>query len=367
MVLSHSGLVKKILILCPFPRNVAAGQRFKYEQYINSWERKGYSVTILSFFDKKTWDILYEKSNLIAKIIGTIKGYILRIRCLFLLRKFSIVYIFMWVTPLGTSFFERLVRKLSKSIVYDFDDSVFLKNEVPKSINLSLSGVTNKSRYLISYADRVILSSPYNLEYCLERNVNNEAVYIPCSINTNRFKKKEQVLKDQKIVIGWTGTFSSIPYIDSIKDSLLQLYEEKPFKLLLITNFDYSFPEIDLEVVRWDVESEIEHLHRIDIGIYPLTLDEWSLGKGGLKVIQYMSIGIPSVSTNHGTACNIIEDGINGFLVNSKHEWVERLKQLINDSELRERMGNLARKKAEVNYSINSTESKYLKVLDSLL
>ena len=358
--------MKKILILCPYPQNVAAGQRFKYEQYFDSWMGHGYSVEVSSFFDKKTWNILYKQSNLFSKAFGTIKGYLLRVKYLFLLRKYHIVYIFMWVTPMGTSFFERLVRMLSKNLIYDFDDSVFLRDEVPKSMNLSLSGVTAKSRYLISCADRVILSSPYNLKFCLENNVNNQAVYIPCSIDTDRFKKKEQVLKDQKIVIGWTGTFSSIPYIDSVKEALLELYQEIPFKLLLITNFDYSFPEIDLEVLRWDKESEIEDLHRIDIGIYPITLDQWSLGKGGLKVIQYMSIGIPSVATNYGTACDIIEDGVNGFLVDLKEEWIDRLKKLMSDFNLQKKIGNSARRHAEENYSIKSIESEYLRVLDSI-
>jgi glycosyltransferase involved in cell wall biosynthesis len=358
--------MKKILILCPYPQNAAAGQRFKYEQYISSWKNNGYSVEVSSFFNKKTWDILYEESNIFNKAIGTIRGYLLRLKYLFLLRQYDVVYIFMWVTPLGTSLFERLVRKLSKNIVYDFDDSVFLKEEVPKSMNLSLSGVANKSLYLISSADRVILSSPYNLEFCVDTNVNSQAVYIPCSINTERFKKREEAPKDHKIVIGWTGTFSSIPYIDSIKDALIELYQENPFKLLLITNFNYSFPEVDLEVVRWDVESEIEQLQRIDIGIYPVTLDQWTLGKGGLKVIQYMSIGIPSVATNHGTACDIIENGVNGFLVDSQQEWIESLKKLMDDLELRKIIGNSARMHAEANYSLKSVESKYLKVLDSL-
>tara|TARA_Y100001970_G_scaffold272824_1_gene369991 strand:- start:199 stop:1278 length:1080 start_codon:yes stop_codon:yes gene_type:complete len=358
--------MKKILILCPYPQNVAAGQRFKYEQYFNSWINQGYSLEVSSFFNEKTWTILYKDGNFIGKAIGTIKGYISRIKFLFLLKRYHIVYIFMWVTPLGTTLFERLVRRFSKNLIYDFDDSVFLDSNTPESMNLGLSGVTRKSRYLISYADRVILSSPYNLEFCLEKNLKKQAVYIPCSIDTDRFKEKKQVNEDQKVVIGWTGTFSSIPYLDSLKEALLRLSQEVPYKLLLITNFDYSFKEVDLEVSQWNRDTEIEDLHSIDIGIYPVTLDQWALGKGGLKVIQYMSIGVPSVATNYGTACDIIEDGVNGFLVNNDDEWIDRLKELISDVNLRKNMGLAARKKAESLYSTKVVESKYLKVLNSI-
>ena len=64
----------------------------------------------------KTWDILYEESNYLLKIIGTLKGYLRRIRDIFILRNFEIIYILMWVTPLGSTLFERLVRKFSRKL-----------------------------------------------------------------------------------------------------------------------------------------------------------------------------------------------------------------------------------------------------------
>ena len=82
--------MKKILILCPYPKGVAAGQRFKYEQYFSSWEQQGYNIEVSPFFDMKTWDILYEESNYLLKIIGTVKGYFRRIRDIFILKNFII-------------------------------------------------------------------------------------------------------------------------------------------------------------------------------------------------------------------------------------------------------------------------------------
>ena len=132
-------------------------------------------------------------------------------------------------------------------------------------------------------------------------------------------------MKCKKIVLGWTGTFSSIILLDLLRDILIELNKTEQFKVLLITNFDYSFPGIDMDIIRWDKESEVEDLHKIDIGLYPLSRDKWTLGKGGLKILQYMSIGIPSVATNHGTAIHIIKNGKTGFLVNGKDEWISIL------------------------------------------
>ena len=360
--------MKKILILCPYPKGIAAGQRFKYEQYFNSWEQQGYSIEVSSFFDMKTWDILYEESNYFLKIIGTFKGYCRRIRDIFMLRNFEIIYIFMWVTPLGTTLFERLVRKLSRKLVYDFDDAVFLDSDKPKSMNLSIvkSSNTIKSRFLIFSSDHVILSSPFHLDYCKQLNINHSATYIPCSLDTDRLTTKKTDSTNSKIVLGWTGTFSSVPYLDLLRDVLIELNKTEQFKVLLITNFDYNLPGIDLDVIRWDIESEVEDLHKIDIGLYPLSRDKWSLGKGGLKVLQYMSIGIPSVATNYGTAINIIENGETGFLVDGQDEWISVLKKLINNAELRVRIGKYARDQVVKNYSIQQVQYKYLQVLNSL-
>ena len=42
----------------------------------------------------------------------------------------------------------------------------------------------------------------------------------------------------------------------------------------------------------------------IDIGIYPVFNDEWTLGKSGLKSLQFMALGIPTIATNIGNIKN---------------------------------------------------------------
>ena len=76
---------KRILILCPFPEGEAAGQRLKYEQYFSSWKKEGYNIYISSFSDQSLWKVLYKKGNLGRKIFGAIKGYLRRIKDLFII------------------------------------------------------------------------------------------------------------------------------------------------------------------------------------------------------------------------------------------------------------------------------------------
>jgi hypothetical protein len=289
---------KRILVICPFPQGVAAGQRLKYEQYFDHWRENGYEIEVSSFMDYAMWRILYMRGNFVPKILGTLRGYFRRLLDIFRLTRFDIVYIFMWVTPLGTSLFERVFRSLSSQIIYDVEDNVLMEksNELNPFVKVLKS--PDKTNYLIKTADHVISSSPFLNDYCLEINRNKACIYISSSVNTDIFLPINSYNNEKKITIGWTGTFSSKIYLDLLRNVFLELNKRIDFKLRVIGNFEYDLPGIDLEVIRWTKEKEVQDLQGIDIGIYPLVLDKWVLGKSGLKAIQYMAFGLPFMSLN---------------------------------------------------------------------
>ncbi len=357
----------KILIVCPYPYGEAAGQRLKYEQYFHDWEKNEFTIDIDPFFSKKTWDVLYKDGFTVQKFYGTLAGYFRRLRGLRYLKSYDKIYVFMWVTPLFGSFFESLYRFFSNKIIFDFDDSIHLyKNANDEKKLTSFLRSTKKTNYLIKNADCVITSSPSNLDYCIQNNNFSNAFYIPCSLNTNRFRPRSKRDQNNKITLGWTGTFSSSLYLDSIKDVLQSISELFDVRIVLITNFDYEIANTDLKVIYWREKTEISDLHEIDIGLYPLIPSEWALGKGGLKVLQYMSLGIPSVSTDFGTAQDIITHGKNGFLARNSSDWIDCLSELILNQNLRNEMGDNARKTIIQKYSVDSVKTLYLNALYSL-
>ena len=91
------------------------------------------------------------------------------------------------------------------------------------------------------------------------------------------------------------------------------------------------------------------------------------MGKSGLKALQYMSFAIPTVATNVGTSKLIIKNNTNGFLVDSNEEWLKILKDLIENSDLRKRIGNEARKTILKNYSTDVIKHEYLDVIKKTL
>jgi L-malate glycosyltransferase len=357
---------KKVYVICPFPKDVAAGQRLKYEQYFDDWKKNGYTVKVSPFMSHHMWNVVYLKGHFFSKFMGTIFGHMCRLRDLFLIFNYDIVYVFMWVTPLGTTIFERLVRFISKKLVYDLEDNTvsIMNNEINRIVG-SLKN-PRKVVYLVKYADHVITSSPSLNNYCYKLNNNKKSTYISSSVNIRKFLPANLYNNEKKVTIGWTGTFSSKMYLDLLRNVFIELGKKCEFKLLIIGNFEYIFPEIDLEVVQWSSENEVEDLQRIDIGVYPLSKDQWVLGKSGLKAIQYMSFAIPTVATNVGTTSEIITHLKNGYLVYNEDEWVNSLYELVNNPTLRKRLGTEARKTVVNNYSTDVINEKYLSILDKL-
>ena len=80
-----------------------------------------------------------------------------------------------------------------------------------------------------------------------------------------------------------------------------------------------------------------------------------------------MALSIPTVMSPVGVNNEIIKDGENGVLADTKEEWVERISLLIDSRELREKMGAAARKTVVEKYSTESQKEVYLDSFNSLL
>lgn len=360
----------KMLVLCPYPVGVAAGQRLKFEQYYDDWREAGWDITVSPYMDPKLWSVAHQPGHLWAKFAGALKGLFRRIGDMARLPRYDLVYCFMYVTPVGTSVFERVTRLLATRLIYDIEDNVLigqrLKGEFPNPLLRLLKG-SGKAKFLVRRADHVITSSPFLNEHCLEINEKRACTYISSSVDTDRFLPVNRFTNQEAPTIGWTGTFSSSVYLDLLRPVFQELARRRSFRLRVIGNFDYALDGVDVEVIRWTASHEVEDLQAIDIGVYPLPLEEWVTGKSGLKAIQYMAFGIPCVATNVGTTPMLIRDGENGLLVRTPEEWLPALERLLDDPELRRRLGEQAREDAVAHYSVRAVARDYRRVIASVM
>lgn len=356
-----------ILVLCPFPEDIAPAQRLKYEQYIDDWRAQGYDVTVSPFMDRKLFDVAWTPGHYRTKILGTLKGLVRRAIDLVRLPLFDAAYVFMWVTPLGPPISERIARALSKVLIYDVDDNVHLGQEIEANYNpnpvLRLLKGRGKPLYLMTHADHVVTSSPFLETEALKFNRAGRATYITSSVDTDHFVPRKARPGSGKVVIGWTGTFSSRPFIDMLAPMLRELSRRRNFEFRIIGNFDHQMDGVDLKVVRFDKATEITDLHHFDIGIYPLPDETWVYGKSGLKAIVYMAMGLPVVASAVGTTSLLYDHGDIGSMVRSDEEWLEALTRLIDSEDERRIKGANARRVAVDHYSRQAVRSQYREVL----
>jgi glycosyltransferase involved in cell wall biosynthesis len=356
-----------VLFLFPYPTGQSPSQRFRFEQYLNILEQNDILVSSQSFWDQQTWSILYKKGYTYLKIIGFIKGMARRFLKLFQLSKTDFVFIHRECLPIGPPFIEWVIAKvLKKKIIYDFDDAIWLPNTTKENKVVAHLKCHWKVSRICSYSHAVSAGNEYLVEYA--KDFNKVVTLNPTTIETTALHNPNLHSKEptDKIVIGWTGTHSTLHYLDEIVPAMIQLFEEHPdqFKLVIIADRkpEYNIPF--LKFIPWSKQNEIKDLMRFDIGIMPLTDDQWARGKCGFKALQYMALEIPAIASPVGINITLIDDGINGFLANEKNEWLTILKQLLFNKELRKLVGVNGRKKVISNYSVISNSSTFLSLFD---
>jgi glycosyltransferase involved in cell wall biosynthesis len=355
---------KKILVICPHPEGVAPGQRLKYEQYFDFLRENGYQITVSPFMTMRLWKIVYRKGHYLEKIFWTLYGYLRRIGDLLRLPFYDGLYVFLWVVPFGPALFERLYALVKRDFVYDIDDLVFLK---PKSAaNPLVAWLKSKSRIVVMMqrARHVITCTPALDGFA--RRYNEKTTDISSTIDTDVYVPANRYRNDGPITVGWSGSHSTVQYLHLLDGVLRELAAEIPLRLLVIGDADFHIDGVEVTAISWERATEVRNLQRIDIGLYPLPDEEWVYGKSGLKALQYMALGIPTVATAIGVNFRIIEDGASGFLVRTADEWKAKIRALAAHPEIRRTIGAKARQHVERFYSVRANRRKYLAIFDQV-
>ena len=164
------------------------------------------------------------------------------------------------------------------------------------------------------------------------------------------------------MVLGWSGSHSTSQYLYLLESVLRKISSSRSVKILVIGDASFNIDGIELEALPWRESTEVDDLTRIDIGLYPLPDEPWVYGKSGLKALQYMALGIPTVASAVGMNFTVIEDGISGFLVKNDREWITTITRLIDDPALRERIGKASRSRVLETYSVKANQPTYLSI-----
>lgn len=352
--------------MCPYPYNQAPSQRFRFEQYFPQLRFHHISYTQAPFIDTYTWSILYKHGHHAAKIWGIIKGFLNRFLLLFTIPQYDFVFIHREASPVGPPVFEWIIAKVLRAkIIYDFDDAIWIPNTSKENSIASNLKANWKVKTICRWAYKVSAGNQYLCEQALmfRNGIKPEnVIYNPTTVDTQLRHNQLKVQQTEELVIGWTGTHSTLSYLDNIIPVIAVLQKEYNFRFVIICNTD---PKPDLTSYRfipWKEGTEIADLLNLNIGIMPLTNDAWAEGKCGFKAIQYMALGIPALVSPVGVNKFIVDHGINGYHCITDTDWSEKLKSLLTNAGLRMQMGLKARAKIVADFSASSNEKNFIQL-----
>lgn len=283
----------------------------------------------------------------------------------------------------------RLLQRFNSRIIYDLDDALFLKPDYIKHIGWSdISYLPSRDwkermRSLTFFASRgrktrplmmlrlsrhVITGNTFLENYV--REYNREVTVIPTPIDLERYSEKpagKSPLPGNKLIIGWMGTSGNLVHLRILEEVLRNL--ARRYKNLVLKIVCDEFPQtkgIPLIKKRWSLAEEIEDLRSFDIGVMPLIESDYARGKCGFKILQYMGMKIPVVASPLGINREIIDEGTNGLTASREEEWIAKLSRLIENPDLRKRLGREGFNTVKKSYSVEVNAPKVKSVIEKV-
>ncbi|MCK4351978.1 glycosyltransferase family 4 protein [candidate division WOR-3 bacterium] len=358
----------RVLFLTLFTE-IGASSRYRVYQLMPHLEKKGISCTTSPLLSEKFYKVSFGFVKYPKPFYSLyIASYFLfsffkRVTDVIRAKNYDIVFIQKDILPLCLL---GVLKLLNKNIIFEFDDAIFMPHPSHKGSLGKILEVRRKhfSR-IICMSKHIIVSNNYNKAPALQYNPNVSVIRGP--IDTDRFFVKKENEKD-KIVIGWIGHPTATPFIQEMQGIFDKIGKKFPNVILsLVGSKKIAFSNIKVMCKNWTLDTEVEDLQSFDIGIGPLPDVEWHKGKGGVKLLQYMSCGIPVVASPVGINSEIVVDGVTGFLATTEEEWYEKLSILIKDKKLREKMGMEGRKRVEERYSLKKAVPKLINIFQGVI
>jgi len=350
----------KILFLVPYPIGKAPSQRFRFEQYFSFLTDAGYNYHVEPFISVATWSILYKPGQQIRKVLGILAGFARRIYIMPTARKYDYIFIHREASPIGPPIFEWLLAKvLGKKVIYDFDDAIWIPNTSEANKLVAGAKWSHKVGSICRWAYKVSCGNAYLCNYAQQFNA--QAIVNPTTIDTVHLHN--QVCDQQttsKLVIGWTGTHSTLKYLDQLVPVLSVLEQDFDFEFRVISNQVPNLPLRSVVYIPWRKETEIADLLTFHVGVMPLEDDPWAKGKCAFKALQYMALGIPALVSPVGMNTEVVSDGINGYVCATAADWAVAVSKLLQDQVLRTNMGRAARNTVKERYSVTANCRNFL-------
>ncbi|MGQ0732736.1 MAG: glycosyltransferase family 4 protein, partial [Acidobacteriota bacterium] len=269
--------------------------------------------------------------------------------------------------PIGPPLLERRLARRGVPLVYDFDDAVFLPNTSEANRVIGSFKNPGKVAEILRLSTHVIAGNAYLADYARQHAAH--VTTIPTCVDTAVWTPRTDARDESSpLVIGWIGTPTTTPYLLDLGEILAEVARSHAFTLRVSGSLQpVSIPGVSIENVPWTLPGEVGLFNTCDIGIYPLPDDPWTRGKCGFKAIQFMSCAVPVVASPVGVNREIVHDGVDGLLASTPDEWARALGRLLDDRDLRHRLGLAGRQAIMRDYSLSANAPRLVAVFDDVI
>ena len=341
-----------------FTRYVAMGanSRYRLMQYVPLFEREGHTLELRPMLDESYLRVLYSEGRKSAP--HSLKGYWSRATQLRGLGNCDLVVCDQEFLPYFPAFVETWIAKRCPRLIVDYDDAAYYKY-------LRLPALNQRIPALMAAAEAVVVGNRYLEDFA--RLYNSNVHIIPTVVDTSRYAVKQDYSRREGIKLVWIGTPVTAEFLRPVAPVLSDLREKHPgLTLRLIGAGDRIRDALPFaEIMEWSEAKEAAMLSECDIGLMPLSDDDFSRAKCGLKLIQYMAAGLPVIGSPVGANREIITESEDGFLAGGPHEWTAALEQLIASEEMRREFGRKGAAKVRRKYSLENGFESWMKLIES--
>ena len=341
----------RLLCLGTYPVESAAA-RYRVLQFFPALREMGIGPHFSPFLDSPFFRNFYQPRHKARKAVRLMGFAARRAVQINRARDYDAILIHREAALLGPPWAERWLAQVArKPLIFDFDDAVQIAVDSPIYGRIAtLLKNPHKTPQIIEMSHSVIAGNRHLETYA--RTLNSRVSVIPTVVDADLMRPARRE-NGGKIVLGWMGTHTTFPYLEALFPTLQCLAKRYPIVLRVVgAGREFSLSGVEVDNRRWSLASEISDLQSFDIGLYPIIEDEWSLGKSGFKAVQYMATATPVVASPVGATCDIVRDGIEGFLPDAPDAWLEKLGLLLEDATLRQTLGQAGRARVEAWYCL---------------
>lgn len=334
--------------------------RYRVLQFLPSLEARGIDATVHALHDDGYLTARY--AGISTSPLYLARRTMSRIAVLLTAHRYDLVFIQKEMFPHLLDLPEWFLSRAGVPYMVDLDDAIHLMYVNASGFRRALRG---KIPRVLSHASLVLAGNRYLENYA--RQYNDRVLFFPTVVDTDRFTPRanpRDSAETRGVVVGWMGTPETVKYLDAVMPALEKAASDLPLSLLVVGASVPKARRLTVRAKGWSEADEAADLRAMDIGVMPLADDEWSKGKCSLKLLQYMSAGVASVTSPLGSAPEFVRGGYNACFAANDAEWRDRVAELAASPERRAAMGTNARATVEAGYSLRVWAPRFADALE---